>query len=136
MPVTVVLPHEPRPLPGPDGNESFPAVATDAASFVADTCSRGNTVEVWAGTWSNLEAKDNIYTSADSFVRGAYEAWARHMHFAIRPDDVWFAILSQMNCYMGNKKNAEALRHLFVDHKGKEQIRPSTMLSRLTALFC
>ncbi|KAL2259030.1 hypothetical protein VTK26DRAFT_7434 [Humicola hyalothermophila] len=74
------------------------------------------------GHGSISRPRTNIYTSADSFIRAAYEAWARHMHFAIRPDGVWFAILSQLNCYMGNTKNAEPLRHLFVNHKGTQKI--------------
>jgi hypothetical protein len=80
-------------------------------------------MSIWAGTWEHLEAKDDIHGSADSFIRGAYEAWARHMHFAIRPDEVWFAILAQLSCYMGNGKNADDLRHLFVEHEGKKPIR-------------
>jgi hypothetical protein len=40
-----------------------------------------------------------VYSSQDSFVRGAIEAATKHQHFEIRPDEVWVTILSQMNFY-------------------------------------
>lgn len=120
MPVTVVLPHKPLPLS--DAQKLAPS--TDPAQIVsgASRVHSENQVDVWAGSWDRLDAKDGIHASADSFVRGAYEAWARHMHFAIRPDEVWFAVLAQLCLYMGNKENAERLRHLFVNHEGKEEL--------------
>ncbi|GAB1310438.1 hypothetical protein MFIFM68171_00648 [Madurella fahalii] len=137
MPVTVVLPHKPLPLP----DRKRLAPVTDAAQIIsgASRVHSKNQVDVWAGSWHRLRVKDGIHSSADSFVRGAYEAWARHMHFAIRPDEVWFAILAQLCLYMGNKENAENLRHLFVDHEGKEEIfiedRPPVNLPGLISRF-
>ncbi|KAK4543624.1 hypothetical protein LTR36_005269 [Oleoguttula mirabilis] len=58
-----------------------------------------------------------MYPSSSSFVRSAIEAWGRHSHLVLRPDDIWFAILVQMNFFM--EKNAESLRHLFVAHQNK-----------------
>lgn len=124
MPVTVVLP--PKPLPLTNFKNAFPSLSTDPAHLIGDACSRSRRLSVWAGTWSSLDAKDNIHASADSFIRGAYEAWARHIHFAVRPDEVWFAILAQLNCYMGNEKNAESLQPLFVEHKGQKTLREQT----------
>lgn len=62
----------------------------------------------------------NIEPSGESFAFSAIEAWATHQHLVIRPDEVWFAILVQMNFYMTN--NAERLRHLFVSHKGQKDL--------------
>ncbi|CEJ82210.1 hypothetical protein VHEMI02288 [[Torrubiella] hemipterigena] len=61
-----------------------------------------------------------IYPSSGSIVRGAIEAWAQHQHLVLRPDEVWFEVLVQMNYYMS--KNAEQIRHLFVDFEGKQDI--------------
>jgi hypothetical protein len=61
-----------------------------------------------------------IYPTSDGFIRGTIDAWAQHQHLVLRPDEVWFEILAQMNFYMN--KNAEAVRHLFVTHEGKEAI--------------
>ncbi|PHH69399.1 hypothetical protein CDD82_7782 [Ophiocordyceps australis] len=65
-------------------------------------------------------ANSTIYPSSSSLVRGAIEAWGQHQHLMIRPDEVWFEILCQLNFYM--KKNAEKVRHLFVSHQGQERL--------------
>lgn len=62
----------------------------------------------------------NVYPSSGSFVRGAIVAWANHQSLVLRPDAVWFEILAQLNFYM--TKNAEKIRHLFVDFQGKKEI--------------
>lgn len=61
-----------------------------------------------------------VYPTSDGFVRGAIDAWAQHQHLVIRPDEVWFSILAQMNFYM--QRNAEAVRDLFVSHVEKKEI--------------
>lgn len=63
---------------------------------------------------------DAVYVSSGSFVRGAIEAWAKHQHLVLRPDEVWFEILAQLNFYMG--RNAESVRHLFVEGGGRGEI--------------
>lgn len=62
----------------------------------------------------------SVYVSSGSFVRGAIEAWAKHQHLVLRPDEVWFEILVQLNFYMS--RNAERVRHLFVEHDGRKEI--------------
>ncbi|ATY67497.1 hypothetical protein A9K55_000321 [Cordyceps militaris] len=63
---------------------------------------------------------NTVYPSSDSLVRGALEAWAQHQHLVLRPDEVWFEVLAQLNCYMA--KHAEEVRHLFVDFDGHQDI--------------
>ncbi|KAF4962481.1 hypothetical protein FSARC_9434 [Fusarium sarcochroum] len=64
--------------------------------------------------------RGSVFPSSDGFVRGAVDAWAQHQHLVLRPDEVWFEILAQMNFYMG--AHVEDLRGLFVDHGGREKI--------------
>jgi len=71
-------------------------------------------------SYDSFPSDDPILSSSDGFIRGAIDAWAQHQHLVIRPDEVWFAILTQMNFYMN--KNAEQVRHLFVNHEGKQTI--------------
>ncbi|RFU77067.1 hypothetical protein TARUN_5151 [Trichoderma arundinaceum] len=66
-------------------------------------------------------ANGTIYASSDSLVRGAIEAWGQHQSLILRPDEVWFEILAQLNFYM--TAHAEDIRHLFVDFEGKEEIK-------------
>lgn len=50
----------------------------------------------------------------------AYHAYSNHHHLLIRPEDVWFAILTQMTFFIN--AHAEELRSFFVDHKGKKKL--------------
>lgn len=62
-----------------------------------------------------------IYPSSGSLIRGALDAWAQHQHLVLRPDEVWFEVLVQMNFYM--TAHAEEVRHLFVDFDGQQEIK-------------
>ena len=53
-------------------------------------------------------------------MRSAIEAWGRHSHLVLRPEDLWFTVLVQLNFYM--QKHSEELRDKFVSHQGQETI--------------
>lgn len=57
---------------------------------------------------------------ADSDFLQAYHAYSRHHHIIICPEDVWFAILSQISFFI--KAHAEELRAHFVAHEGKKEL--------------
>lgn len=70
---------------------------------------------------TNLSSSSaDLYPSGDSFIRGAIQAWGEHLHLVIRPDEVWFTILVQLNFYM--LSHAEEVRPLFVNHTGQQEI--------------
>lgn len=55
-----------------------------------------------------INAASNIYEGQDSVVRGAIDAGANNQHLVLRPDDVWFTILTQLSYYVvKNRKNLE-----------------------------
>lgn len=58
--------------------------------------------------------------SNNGFVYAAYRAYSGHHHLTIRPEDVWFAILSQLSFYIN--AHAEELRAYFVEHKGQKKL--------------
>lgn len=62
----------------------------------------------------------HVTPSNNGFVYAAWHAYSTHHHLTIRPDDIWFAILSQLNFYIN--KNAEELRDYFVSHKGQKEL--------------
>jgi hypothetical protein len=64
--------------------------------------------------------ESHITPSRNGFVKAAWDAYSKHYHLTIRPDDIWFAILSQLNFYIN--KNAEDLRDHFVAHEGKKEL--------------
>lgn len=61
-----------------------------------------------------------IYGSSNGFVNGTIAAYNQHHHLVIRPEDVWFAILTQFSCYVN--KHAEELRTHFVAHEDKKDL--------------
>ena len=68
----------------------------------------------------DFDLKAAVQPSANGFVHGAIQAYSNHHHLHIRPEDVWFAIISQLNFYINC--HAEELRELFVTHEGKKEL--------------
>jgi len=56
----------------------------------------------------------------NGFVNGVLEAYGKHHHLILRPEDVWFAVLTQLNWYING--HAEELRNYFVQHKAQEAL--------------
>jgi hypothetical protein len=101
------------------------APAANAADFFHQSIENeffNNSAQVLMSSFDQLpkplSAADGIRPSGESFVRGAIRAWGEHLHLVIRPEEVWFAILVQMNFYMNS--HAEELRSLFVSHEGQQ----------------
>ena len=61
-----------------------------------------------------------VYPSSNGFVQGVILAYSGHHHLRIRPEDVWFAILTQLGFYIN--KHAEELRGQFVSFEGKKEL--------------
>jgi len=97
-------------------------VATRDQLF-AQTCSkdaRNSKRLIHSSLTNDTFEKAYIVPSNNGFVNSAWEAYSRHQHLTIRPDDIWFAILSQLNFYIN--KNAEDLRDYFVSHQGQKEL--------------
>ena len=56
----------------------------------------------------------------NGFVQACILAYNQHHHLYIRPEDVWFAILSRLSFYIN--AHAEELRKFFVSHHGQEPL--------------
>lgn len=65
-------------------------------------------------------ANATVFPSSGSVVRGAIDAWANHQHLILRPDEIWFEVLAQLNFYMS--ANAETVRFVFVGHEGRKEL--------------
>jgi Domain of unknown function (DUF4419) len=55
----------------------------------------------------------NVYPSEDGFVRGVIEAAAQRQHLVIRPEDVWFTVLTQLSFFMTNHRNNTEIAEKF-----------------------
>lgn len=61
-----------------------------------------------------------VASSDNGFVKAVWNAYSHHHRLTIRPDDIWFAILSQLNFYIN--AHSEDLRDYFVSHQGKKEL--------------
>lgn len=68
----------------------------------------------------NIGYETAIYSSENGFLRAAVDAYNRHHHLVLRPEDVWFAILTQLSHFVN--QNAEAVRDIFVEHEGQKEL--------------
>lgn len=63
---------------------------------------------------------NGISPSNNGLVYTIFHAWSGHHHLTLRPEDIWFAILSQLNFYIN--AHAEELRSFFVAHDGQKEL--------------
>jgi hypothetical protein len=63
--------------------------------------------------WIRKNDTPPIYPSQDSFVRGSIDAAIQHQHLEIRPESVWFTILTQLNFYLKKHENDTKVRDKF-----------------------
>ncbi|KAF8063399.1 hypothetical protein FPV67DRAFT_1506400 [Lyophyllum atratum] len=69
---------------------------------------------------SSVDGTRDVTVKKNGFVLGVVLAYNGHHNLVIRPDDVWMAILSQLNFYIN--AHAEELRGKFVDHTGRKTL--------------
>ncbi|KAJ5373302.1 hypothetical protein N7517_005308 [Penicillium concentricum] len=68
----------------------------------------------------DLFETSHISVSENGFVWAVFHAYSHHHNLLLRPEDVWFTILSQLSFFV--VAHSEELRHLFVSHKGTEHL--------------
>jgi len=71
-------------------------------------------------SFHDLTSADRHHASKNGFVHATIEAYNNHQHLVIRPEDVWFAVLTQVSVYVN--ANSEDLRDVFVAHEGKKDL--------------
>ncbi|KAK5682333.1 hypothetical protein LTS10_005459 [Elasticomyces elasticus] len=84
---------------------------------------------------SSLDVADfeQSIPSKNGFLHAIMEAYNEHKHLQIRPEDIWFAILTQLSMYING--HGEELRHHFVAHDGKKDLVVKTPGNRYTVNF-
>ncbi|KAK2757951.1 hypothetical protein FQN54_004357 [Arachnomyces sp. PD_36] len=123
MPVTVqVAKHEARPVPKhlrtvhKSSQDVLKKLAHKNASDI------GPILNTALGQQTSLpDAKlKNLSLSIQDhgLVRAAYYAYSDHYNLVLRPEDIWFAILTQFSYYVN--AHSEELRSSFVAHDGKK----------------
>jgi hypothetical protein len=59
-----------------------------------------------------------VTPSTNGLVMAIWHSYSSHHHLALRPEDVWFAILTQLSFYIN--AHAETLYDVFVSHQGQK----------------
>lgn len=117
MPVTI------KPDGHGAGTTLFTRTTQDTQGLLEQFCPKDSQKceKIIRSSFTDANLKDsNVYSSANGFVYTAIEAYYKHYHLTIRPEDVWFAILSQLSIWINT--NAEEARGKFVTHEGKKDL--------------
>ncbi|KAK8093886.1 hypothetical protein PG997_000571 [Apiospora hydei] len=69
---------------------------------------------------NQLPEGEMVIASKNGLITAAAEAYSKHHHLVIRPEDIWIAITTQLRFYI--KGHAEELRHLMVPHEGRKEL--------------
>ena len=118
MPVTIEpAPHKANIVSVSHYQHSY----SNAETLLKDVSSRTHSTckELLQSSFS-FDRGSPTAASGNGFVHGAIQAYNNHHHLVIRPEDVWFAILSQLSVYIN--KNAEEVRGKFVNHAGQKEL--------------
>lgn len=114
MPVTIKLPHvRAESVSDRDSVQEPLALLEGACKSEYENCS-----EFLESSFSDFGR--TIIPSPNGFVLGAIEACNNHHHLQLRPEDIWFAILTQFRFYLYRK--TESQRWKFVTYRGKEEL--------------
>lgn len=62
----------------------------------------------------------HVSASQNGFVWAVFQAYSHHHNLIIRPEDIWFAIITQLSFFVN--AHAEELRSLFVSHEGQKRL--------------
>ncbi|TVY68862.1 Uncharacterized protein LSUE1_G006828 [Lachnellula suecica] len=68
----------------------------------------------------DAEGDSGFLGTENGFVEGAILAYSNHHHLILRPEDIWFTILVQLNIYIN--EHPEDLRSMFRTHEGRKQL--------------
>lgn len=118
MPVTIsVVDHPAEPWEPSLKGASAAAILAGSSPHDYGRCER--ILQSSFSTEGKLE-EHHLSASTNGLVWAAYHAYSTHHHLTIRPEDIWFAIISQISFYIN--ANAEELRDYFVSHEGQKEL--------------
>ncbi|KAN0069278.1 protein of unknown function (DUF4419) domain containing protein [Elaphomyces granulatus] len=76
--------------------------------------------ELIQSSFEHLTPESPVFATKNGFVHACLQAYNDHHHLIIRPEDVWFSILTQLGAYVN--AHAEELRGLFIQHQGQKEL--------------
>lgn len=115
MPVRVVPFTHPARLVSPSIN----FITNDDREILYRACNQ-RPKEVFSSSFDAGQSSSSVVPERNGFVESVISAYNTHHHLHLRPEDVWFAILSQFSNYVN--AHAEELRSMFVAHAGQQHL--------------
>ncbi|KAF5542955.1 hypothetical protein FNAPI_9843 [Fusarium napiforme] len=116
MPVTVAIPH------GKVDSWKGPKDDTSQLLQVVNSQESNGCKQIIQSSFSitgSLE-ENHVTASRNGLVWSCFYAYSNHFHLTIRPEDIWFAIITQLSAYIN--ANSETKRDYFVSHRGRKKI--------------
>ncbi|KAJ6007409.1 hypothetical protein N7540_011385 [Penicillium herquei] len=65
--------------------------------------------------------ESHVSASRNGFVWSLFNAYSHHHNLILRPEDVWFSILTQLSFFIN--AHSEELRSFFVEHEGQKELK-------------
>ncbi|PNP78019.1 hypothetical protein FNYG_08745 [Fusarium nygamai] len=116
MPVTVAIPN------GKVDSWKGPKDDTSQLLRVVNSQEANGCKQIIQSSFSvnaSLE-ESHVTTSRNGLVWSCFYAYSYHFHLTIRPEDIWFAIITQLSAYIN--ANSETKRDYFVSHRGRKKL--------------
>ena len=95
---------------------------SDPLKIIPRACRKSST-KVLQSSFDEGWSSSKFLSAGNGLVDAVIQAYSNHHHLIIRPEDIWFAVLTQVNFYIN--AHAEALREKFVSHSGQKDLRIS-----------
>lgn len=116
MPVTIKpATHTARKHSGTEAAHSAEALLKAACPSEHENCKT-----IIQTSFKKFDTESPIHPSENGFVYACVAAYCDHHHLVVRPEDIWFAILTQLSLHVN--ANAEGLRSFFVAHEGQKEL--------------
>ena len=93
---------------------------TDPLRLLETACNQ-KPKDILQSSFTNGSKSQTMISSRNGLVYSFIKAYNWHQHLQIRPEDLWFAILTQISSYIN--AHAEDLRTMFVAHEGQKELR-------------
>ncbi|KAI9763705.1 MAG: hypothetical protein M1840_009178 [Geoglossum simile] len=97
-------------------------LATSAQELLQGSCPQEfrSCESILQSSFSHIGSGSTTDSSPNGFVYAAVQAYNHHHHLVIRPEDVWFSILTQLSLFIN--AHAKDVRSAFVAHQGQKDL--------------
>ncbi|KAF5713780.1 hypothetical protein FMUND_7759 [Fusarium mundagurra] len=116
MPVTVAIPN------GKVRSWNGPKEDTSQLLRVVNSQEANGCKQIIQSSFSvnGSPEESHVTASRNGLVWSCFYAYSNHFHLTIRPEDIWFSIITQLSAYIN--ANSEKMRDYFVSHDDQKKL--------------